>query len=57
MRWAGRLVIRRGKTSDFSSFGRGCEQRKLLLSDGIEDGVLNNRLYVETLEFVSNGEV
>ena len=57
IRWAGRLVIRRGNTEDVNSFGTGLEQRKLLLAEGMEDDELNSRLYVVTLEFACNGEV
>lgn len=39
------------------SFGRGRDDRKELLAEGIVDEDVNNRLYVEMLEFACKGEV
>jgi hypothetical protein len=57
MRWAGRLVIRRGNTEDFNSLGIGRAQRKSLLAVGIVEEEVNNLRYVDTLELACNGEV
>jgi hypothetical protein len=57
IRWAGRLVIRRGNTDAVRSFGMGLDERKPLLAEGIVDEDENNLRYVVMLELVSRGEV
>jgi hypothetical protein len=56
MRCAGRLVIKRGNTEDFKSFGIGRVQRKSFPADGIFDEEVKSLLYVDTLEFACIGE-
>lgn len=55
--WAGRLVIKRGKTDVVRSFGSGREERNPLLAEGIVDEDVNSRLYDEMLEFACSGEL
>ena len=50
-------MINRGRTPEVRSFGKGLEERKLLLEDGVEDEDVKTLLYVERLELVLRGEV
>ena len=49
-------MISLGRTSDKSSLGRGLEDRKLLLDEGISDEDENILLYVERFELVFIGD-
>ncbi len=57
IRWAGRLVIRRGRTDEVRSFGNVRDDRNPLLAAGMVDDDAKSRLYVEILELACRGEV